>query len=34
MQVLHDTVMKQVEITQLLENLKTSKYKVSFLRIN
>ncbi|WJX93357.1 hypothetical protein P8452_74892 [Trifolium repens] len=25
--VLHDTVMKQVEITQLLENLKTSKYK-------
>lgn len=31
MQVLHDTVMKQFEIAELLENLRTSKHEVSFL---
>jgi len=34
MQVVHDTVMKQVEIAELLENLKESKHQVSFLLSN
>jgi hypothetical protein len=32
--VVHDTVMKQVEIAELLENLKASKHQVSFLLSN
>jgi len=34
MQVVHDTVMKQVEIAELLENLKASKHQVSWLLSN